>query len=160
MHLNNFIPRILLIPVAILMFINSATAQETKAREAKELFKEIAYMDSVLFEAFNTRNMEKFKAFFTPDLEWFQDNDGVKSYQKVFEDFESIFKKEYKLTRQLVKGSLEVHPVKDYGAIEIGSHQFHHIENGKEVIGTFKFVMIWQKKDGQWKISRVISYDH
>ena len=69
-------------------------------------------------------------------------------------------KKEFKLTRQLVHGTLEVHPLKDYGAIEIGTHQFRHIENGKEEVGTFKFLMIWQKKDNQWRISRVVSYDH
>jgi ketosteroid isomerase-like protein len=161
MHLINFISRLFLIHVVVLSLINSATAQENKAtQKTTDLFKEIEYMDSVIFEAFNMRNMEKFKALFTEDLEWFQDNDGIKSYKKVFEDFESIFKKEYKLTRQLVQGSLEVHPIKDYGAIEIGAHQFHHIENGKEVVGTFKFVMIWRKKDGQWKISRVISYGH
>jgi hypothetical protein len=27
-------------------------------------------------------------------------------------------------------------------------------------IGTFKFVMIWKNDNGNWKISRVISYDH
>ena len=97
---------------------------------------------------------------FTKDLEWFQDNDGLISYEKVFENFKSTFNKPFKLTRQLVSGSLEVHPIKNYGAIEIGVHQFKHVENGKEETGTFKFVMIWQKIDGLWKISRVISYDH
>ena len=33
-----------------------------------------------------------------------------------------------------MKGTLEVHPIKDFGAIEIGTHQFRHIENGKEEI--------------------------
>ena len=97
---------------------------------------------------------------FTKDLEWFQDNGGLLSYKTVFENFSNNFKKPIKLTRELVPGSLEVHPIKDYGAIEIGVHRFRHIENGKEEIGTFKFLMIWQKKNDQWKISRVISYDH
>ena len=78
----------------------------------------------------------------------------------MFENFKKTFKNVDKLTRQLVQGSLEVYPIKDYGAIEIGTHQFRHIENGKEEIGTFKFLMIWKKTDNLWKISRVISYDH
>jgi hypothetical protein len=45
----------------------------------------------------------------------------------------------------LVKGSREVYPIKDYGAIEIGAHQFRHKESGKAECGTFKFAMIWQK---------------
>jgi len=153
--------RIFLVAIHACTFMTFATAQEQKAVPAtQQLFKEIAYMDSVMFEAFNTQNMEKFKSLFTEDLEWFQDNGGLIPYKNVFENFSNTFEKEFKLTRQLIKGSLEVHPIKDYGAIEIGAHQFRHIENGKEEIGTFKFVMIWQKKDEQWKISRVISYDH
>jgi hypothetical protein len=53
-----------------------------------------------------------------------------------------------------------VHPIEGYGAIEIGKHRFKHIENGKLEIGTFKFVMIWKNDNGNWRISRVISYDH
>ena len=101
-----------------------------------------------------------FQPMFTNDLEWYQDNGGLISYKTVFENFANTFKKPFKLTRELVPGSLEVHPIKDYGAIEIGVHRFRHIENGKEEVGTFKFVMIWQQKNELWKISRVISYDH
>jgi len=153
--------RKIIILAATLLFTNILFAQEKKvAQTSAELYNEIAYMDSVMFAYFNTQQLAPFKALFTTDLEWFQDNGGLISYQKVFENFDNTFKKPYKLTRQLVKGSLEVHPIKDYGAIEIGMHQFKHIENGKEEIGTFKFLMIWKKENNQWKISRVVSYDH
>jgi hypothetical protein len=56
--------------------------------------------------------------------------------------------------------TLEVHPIKGYGAIEIGSHRFSHGENGKDVSGTFKFMMVWKEENGNWRISRVVSYDH
>lgn len=102
----------------------------------------------------------KLKSFFTDDLEWFQDNGGKLAFKEVFANFESIFSRDYHLTRTLVKGSLEVHPGKGYGAIEIGQHQFRHIENGKEEMGTFKFVMIWKNGPHGWQVSRVISYDH
>lgn len=117
-------------------------------------------MDAMMFEAFNNKDLEKFKSLFTADLEWLQDNGGLLSYETVFTNFSNMFKNENKLTRKLVKGTLEVHPIKDYGAIEIGVHEFRHMENGKEEIGTFKFLMIWKKQDNQWKIARVISYDH
>ena len=139
----------------------SVSAQEKKvAPTSLELYKEIERADSVLFEAFNRQDMATFKAMFTKDLEWFQDNGGLIPYKTIFENFGNTFKNENKLSRVLVKESLEVHPLKDYGAIQIGSHQFRHFENGKEEVGTFKFLMIWNKKDGQWKISRVVSYDH
>jgi ketosteroid isomerase-like protein len=145
----------------IFLFAVNSNAQEKKvAPTSSELFNEIERMDAFLFDAFNRQDMLVFKALFTEDLEWFQDNSGLLSYETVFTNFDTMFHNENKLTRTLVEGSLEVHPIKGYGAIETGTHQFRHIENGKEEIGTFKFMMIWQNKDGKWKISRVISYDH
>jgi len=161
MQINFNILRFIFSIILISLGMAPVYAQEKKvAPTTQELFNEIAHMDSVVFNAFNTQNMDEFKEMFTEDLEWYQDNDGLIPYETVFKNFETNFKKDFKLTRELVPGSLEVHPIKDYGAIEIGAHQFRHIENGKEEIGTFKFVMLWQNTNGKWKISRVISYDH
>lgn len=147
--------------VLLLSIMHTAFAQERKvAQTSKELYTEIARADSLMFEAFNRQDLITFQAMFTEDLEWFQDNGGLLSYKTVFENFSNNFKSINKLNRRLVKGSLEVHPIKDYGAIEIGVHEFRHMENGKEELGVFKFLMIWQKKDGVWRISRVVSYDH
>lgn len=143
------------------LLATTVIAQEKKvAPTSQELYNEIAAMDAQLFEAFNAKDMSKFKPLFTEDLEWYQDNVGLLSYDTVFANFEKMFKNENKLTRTLVKGSLEVHPIKDFGAIEVAQHQFRHMENGKEEVGTFKFVAIWKKIGNQWKVSRMISYDH
>lgn len=145
----------------LIIGLNLAQAQEKKvALTSQELYNEIAAMDTILFDAFNAKEMAKFKPLFTEDLEWYQDNGGLLSHEVVFSNFEKMFKNENKLTRQLVQGSFEVYPIKDFGAIEIATHQFRHIENGKEEIGTFKFVAIWKKVDNKWKISRMISYNH
>ena len=150
-----------LILLFLFSFPNAIRAQEKKvAPTSEELYNEIENSDTLIFNAFNTQDFVLFKSMFTEDLEWFQDNGGLLSYETVFKNFENMFHNENKLTRKLVDGSLEVHPIKDYGAIEIGIHQFRHFENGKEEIGTFKFVMLWKKVNNQWKISRVISYDH
>ena len=151
---------ILLVTLLFILISTSFSQEKKVALTPKALYQEISQMDSVMFHAFNNQDFKTFKNLFTQDLEWFQDNDGLVPYETVFKNFENTFKKEYKLTRELVKGSLEVHPIKNYGAIEIGEHQFKHIENGKEEIGTFKFLMIWKRENNQWKISRVISYDH
>ena len=39
-------------------------------------------------------------------------------------------------------------------------HRFQHPGHEDEGAGEAKFVMIWQFKGGNWKLSRVISYDH
>jgi hypothetical protein len=64
------------------------------------------------------------------------------------------------LKRELVKSSLEVYALKGFGAIEVGVRKFTHIENGKEEVGLLKFTEVWQNKDGEWKMTRVISYNH
>ena len=145
----------------LLLLINLSAAQERKvAPTSTALFNKIARLDSVLFDAFNNQRMDIFKPMFANDLEWFQDNEGLVAYETVFTNFENSFKKEFKLSRKLVPGSLEVYPLKNYGAMEIGLHQFRHIENGKEEVGTFKFLMIWKQENDIWKISRVVSYNH
>jgi hypothetical protein len=52
-----------------------------------------------------------------------------------------------KVTRELVKGSVEVYSIKDYGAVEIGLHKFH---NNQEPAGApseaSKFIIMWSIK--------------
>jgi hypothetical protein len=124
------------------------------------LYNEIAHVDSLMFEAFNSRNLDKLKQFFDTSLEFYQDNTGVHNYNETIEAFSNLFKMDYVLTRKLVNGSMEVYPIKDYGAIQTAEHIFSHIENGKFQEGTFKFMQVWQKKDSVWRVTREVSYGH
>lgn len=124
------------------------------------LFKEIQLQDSLLFAAFNSRDINTFKNYFSDDLEFYHDKGGLTGLDNTVTFLKTTAAQNNQLKRELVKGSLEVYPIPGYGAMEIGAHQFCHFENGKEECGIFKFVQIWQKKDGQWKITRVVSYDH
>ena len=117
-------------------------------------------MDGVLFDAFNAHNFDVLMSYFTDDLEFYQDNDGLKNFRQSADDFRRLFTNVPDIKRELVKHSLEVYPVKDYGAIEIGAHRFCHKENGKDECGVFKFAMVWKKVGDSWKISRVLSYGH
>ena len=137
---------------------NAQSIQPTVGNQ--ELYQEIAKQDSLLFNAFNTRDIDLFKTMFTKDLEFYHDKGGLTGYEHTIDFLKTTAQGNNQLKRELVKGSLEVYPIPGYGAMEIGMHRFCHLDNGKEGCGTFKFVHIWQKKDNQWKITRVISYDH
>ena len=144
----------------ILMLLMIGSLASIDAQTAKDsLYKEIAHLDSTLFNAFNKRDIEKFKSFFTEDLEFFHDKGGLTNYDHTINFMKEVAKNNNGLRRDLV-GALEVYPIPGYGAMEIGSHRFCHLENGKQDCGTFKFVHIWQKRNDEWKISRIISYDH
>jgi hypothetical protein len=152
---------VLLLTIFIYSSVLAQNQNEKKVATTQiELFNKVAQLDSSLFAAYNSKNLDLMKNFFTSDLEWYQDNGGLIGFEKVFENFNSIFNRDYDLKRGLIKESLEVHLIEGYGAIEIGMHQFKHIENGKLEIGTFKFLMIWKNDNENWKISRVVSYDH
>jgi len=124
------------------------------------IYKEISYLDAVLFTAFNKRDTAIFDNLFRKDLEFYHDKSGLSGYDQTINFLREMIKVKSDLKRELVPGSLEVYPIPGYGAMEIGKHSFCHSENGKQICGTFKFIHIWQKKNNEWKISRVISYDH
>lgn len=129
---------------------------------SQELYNTIARMDSVLFDAFNKQDPDKLKEMFSEDLEFYHDKDGITDYAQTIENFRALFERnrDTGLRRDLVKGSLEVYPIPGFGAVEICLHRFCHQENGKDDCGIFKNIMLWQQKDGKWKVTRVISYDH
>jgi hypothetical protein len=125
-----------------------------------ELTSAISALDTQLFDAYNTCNIDKLGAMVADDLEFYHDKTGLSVGKKTFTD---AIKNNIcgKVTRELVKGSLEVYPLKGYGAVEIGVHRFHHPwTQDHGVVGEAKFVQLWQYKDGAWKVTRVISYDH
>lgn len=124
------------------------------------LFREIEAMDRAMFDAFNAGDADKVESLFTPDLEFFHDKGGLVTRTQAIDGMKSNFAKHNGLRRRLLPGTLEVYPVPGYGAIEVGAHEFCHEENGKTDCGTFKFLHVWQKKDGQWRVTRVVSYDH
>jgi hypothetical protein len=62
------------------------------------------------------------------------------------------------VTRELLPGSIEVYPIPNYGAVEMGAHRFHNsTENDKGSSRFSKFVHIWHNEGGNWRLARVVS---
>jgi uncharacterized protein DUF4440 len=122
------------------------------------LTKAITMLDKELFDAYNNCDIDKLGTLVVDDLEFYHDKTGLAVGKQVFLD---AIKNNIcgKVTRKLVEGSLEVYPLKGYGAVEIGVHRFYH-PGAPGDVGEAKFITLWQYKDGAWKVSRVISYDH
>ena len=129
----------------IILFALTGSLKAQNSKSSDSLYKEIAHMDSVLFSAFNNRDLNKFKTLFTEDLEFYHDKGGLTTYSYTIESFKNTIARNDGLRRDLIKESLEVYTIKDFGAIEIGAHKFCHLENGKQDCGTFKFVHVWKK---------------
>lgn len=129
-------------------------------KSQEELVKAITTLDTELFDAYNTCNLEKFGSLIAEDVEFYHDQGGVTLGRAAL--VESVKNNICgKVTRVLVPGSLEVYHMNHYGAVEIGVHRFQHPgTQDHDVVGEAKFIHLWQYKDGAWKITRVISYDH
>jgi hypothetical protein len=124
---------------------------------SKVLYDSIVYMDSIFFDAYNHCKAGVMSNIFSNNIEFYHDQGGLStSKQQLMEALEKNICG--KVTRELRPGSIEVYPIKDYGAVEMGWHRFH---NNQEPPGTpsyfSKFVHIWGKENGQWKMTRVIS---
>ena len=148
---------------SLLFFAGSGAAQPNSSGSSATsgpLYNEIAHMDSVLFDAFNRRDLTTMIECIDSSLELFQDNKGLRNFAETRDAFAELVKKDYVLTRTLVAGSMEVYPIKDYGAIQTGLHTFSHIENGRPESAVFKFLHIWRKQNGVRKITRLVTYDH
>jgi ketosteroid isomerase-like protein len=134
-----------------------AEAIPTEPAKLREL---VAGLDRKMFDAYNAHDVDGLMAWFSEDLEFYHDSGGLLDFQQVKEGFTSVFANNRDIRRDLVDGSLEVYPIKGFGAIEIGAHRFCHTENGKEDCGTFRFLQIWRFRDGAWKVSRDVSFGH
>ena len=124
------------------------------------LMLEISTQDARLTAAFDAHDLPALMALFTDDLEFFHDTGGLQHFAEVKAGFGGLFGQNNGIRRELVPGSLQVYPIKNYGAIELGSHRFCHVEHGKQDCGTFAFVHVWRKSEAGWKIARVVSYGH
>lgn len=157
-------PKIIYLTLFVCVYANSLFAQKTTPKTTDQLYKDVAKADSLLFSAFNNCDSVSYRKFLSDDIEFYHDLGGL----NVGADYEMRSIKEMcargnHIRRELIKSTLEVHPIKGYGAVEIGVHTFYHTNKGQtqeKVSGTYKFVQLWQFKDGTWKLARVISYGH
>ena len=124
-----------------------------------ELFRTVASLDSALFDSYNRCDLKKFASFFVDSVEFYHDQTGLMvGAQNVTEAIRKNICG--KVNRDLVPGTLEVYPMNGYGAVEIGVHRFHPPNTRPTDASAAKFVMLWQNKNGVWKITRVISFNH
>jgi len=140
-----------------------ADGQSATEPSAAELTRTVAALDTRLFDAYNRCDLDTLGAIVADDLEFYHDKTGLSRGRAPF--IEALRNNICgKVHRDLVPGSLEVYPLRTYGAVEIGSHVFcdprQTARCDPRTSGAARFVMLWQNDGGPWKLTRVISYDH
>ena len=155
--------------VAIMFSATSVTGQSSSPQKptSRQLFEELAVKDSELFDTiFNKCNIERLGELITEDFEFYHDKSGqvAKSGKEFVDSIRNLCERQktgldYRARRVLVRNSLTVYPLNNYGAIQMGVHRFYPLIKGKsnEVA---KFTHLWKKENGEWRLARVLSYDH
>ncbi len=125
---------------------------------ADPLTAEISALDTKVFDAYNRCDLPVFSGSFDPKVAFYHDNGGATFARDAMVDGV----RKYicgKVRRERISASFRVYPIKDYGAIEEGEHRFCELATGR-CEGIAKFVMVWAKQDGAWRITTVLSYGH
>jgi Domain of unknown function (DUF4440) len=152
------------LPVLLLLIVlfsdSTARAQQQPSYvykpESMELYNAIAHMDSVYFNAYNKCDMDAQAAIFADSIEFYHDKSGLETSKK---DLLAAIKDNIcgKVSRVLVKGTLEVYQIPGYGAVEIALHRFiNHMEHD-HLSAPDKFIVIWRFRNNKWQITRVVS---
>lgn len=123
----------------------------------KNLYDTIVKLDSIFFGYYNncSTTLNEYAQFYADSIEFYHDQGGQMTNKQLLVDKtkENICGK---ITRELVKGSIEVYPIKNFGAIEIGLHSFI---NNQEPVDTPKkigrFMIIWENTTKGWKIKEL-----
>ena len=124
---------------------------------SQALYDSIVYLDSIFFDAYNQCKITVMDSLLSENLEFYHDKGGFSNSKK--QTMEAVKKNICgKVTRELLKGSIEVYQIQDYGAVQMGFHAFHNKQETQTGPAHFsKFIHIWQKKANRWQITRVIS---
>lgn len=136
-----------------------------------ELFKTLKAKDSILFKiGFNKCEVDKSAESMYDDLEFYHDKGGITNSK---EEFVKTMKNgicradnTQKVYRFLVEESLEVFPMYNngelYGALQNGKHFFSTDKNMtyEKTNNYALFSHLWLLENGEWKLKRVISYNH
>lgn len=155
----------LAIAFVVLLFCFSS-AQSTSAEPT--LFDNLQDKDDMMFsQGFDNCDLSITASLMTDDVEFYHDKGGVDKGKKAFlETMRDGLCRTGKneIRRHLVPNSLAVFPMHNngilYGAIQTGKHGF--APSGEEVtIAPASFIHLWLlEDDGEWRIARVLSYDH
>ena len=134
-----------------------------------DLSKMILSKDSLFWQAYNNCTVENFNEFVADEIEFYHDKGGI---TLGIAALNTSIKNNlcnnpgFRIRREAVPGTVKLFPLHQadviYGAILSGDHYFYVTEGGKKEIreGLAKFTHLWLLKDGNWKMTRILSYDH
>lgn len=151
--------------LAILFFINTSPAQSEKSDPAQT----VLVKDESFWIGYNACDYGRMGEYVADDVEFYHDKGGI-TLGKI-NLIDSIRKNlcgnpNFRTRREAVAGTVKAYLLKNsetiYGAIIEGDHYFYNAYDGKpeKREGLAKFTTLWLLRNGEWKMERILSYDH
>ena len=142
-----------LVIVLVFMITMTTTGQVTKD---SELYTTLSALDKTYFDAYNNCDLETQANMYAKDLEFYHDQGGLETdREKLIASIKNNICG--KVTRTLVPESLEVHEIRDYGAVVMGFHYFRNAQEPNAPSKPSRFIGVWKKEGETYKMSRIIS---
>lgn len=158
-------------PLSIALVLAAAQAAAAPPLpEGPALTDAIAARDAEFFALlFDRCEPERMRAYLTPDFEMYHDRGGVVASDA--ESFLADYRRNceqrhapdaWRSRRELLRPTLNVHPVPGFGAIEDGEHQFYERrgDGPERLAGHARFTQLWKLTPEGWRLARVFSYAH
>jgi Domain of unknown function (DUF4440) len=164
--------------LSLLSFVPSALAADEVAAirltpgaapAPPELVALLAEKDRQLFDAVFSCKLDLLATLVADDFEFIHDKWGqtADSGARFLDAMRENCKgqetgQNFRARRELVEGSMTVHVLNNYGAMQMGEHRFYALPPGlpDRLTEDGKFIDVWRQIEGEWKLARVISYDH
>jgi len=143
--------------VALALTLAASAPAQTRPTDPV-LVQRIQALENAMSEAFNRCDLDQLASFYDPRLEFYHDGAGVTWSRDQF--IANVRKNACgRFNRHMVPGTLEVWPLGKFGAVYTGSYQACLASDGRCAVQG-RVMMIVQNQDGNWTITRVVSYDH
>lgn len=150
--------------------LTAGSAHAATLPEGPALRQAIEKVDAALFDlAFEGCDPDKLAGMLTPDFEMYHDKGGevARSAAPFIADYKKNCEARrapdaWRSRRELVPGTMTLHPIVGVGVLEQGDHVFYERKgNGPEkLVGKARFTQLWRLEPDGWKLARVFSYDH
>lgn len=161
--MNKKIISIVSIIITVVFCLSCNSIQQESSNNAKNykpidiaLQNKIEELDSIFFTAYNNCNLDKQASLIAEEIEFYHDNGGLMTSKR---DIIEATKNNIcgKVTRELIKGSIEVYPINNFGAVQIGYHKFFNNQEPDAISNPSKFIAIWKNDNDTWQMSRIVS---
>ena len=151
--------------ISMALLIASMTSGQTLASEPSARAAEVQQADKDFWAAYNDCDRGRLAEAFTGDAEFYHDVTGLTQGRAAV--VASLMNgpcgtSGQHLRREVIQGTVHAYPLTGGYIFLTGDHVFH-VRQGdgpERVSGQARFADVWRWESGQWRMARVISYDH